>query len=516
MKPTDTTDTRVALYLRQSKDSEGDELAVGRQGDNCTLLVERRGWEVDPARVYVDNDVSASSAKPRPAYQRLVADVEAGLVDVVVAWNLDRLTRRPREIEDWLDWHAQHGVNLLTSEERDPIDLTTESGRMMLRIKAAVARQEVERKGRRQRESNAQGRSMGVPPGGRRAFGYTRLSLGARGMTATRLGAGGVTYPAYGHEPFEPEAGAVRRGYDMLLAGATLRSIARAWNDAGLTTTVGHAWEPYGVRGVLANPRNAALVAPPRAAVTSGQAAAHNLKLSDLPSGSWEPLVTPETWAAARDLLSDPGRRTNPGGMPRSLLSGIAVCGVCGAPMKAGAVRGIQVYRCAITPHLARKRADADHYVTEVVIERLSRKDAADLLVDHDAPDVDKLRAQMREAQQGEADVASLVARGLMSARAAEGSLLEVRRRIAGLEAKLTDAGKADVLKPLVDSTDVRAAWQALDGDGQRAVVRMLMAPEMRSPGKGSRAPRDGAGRLAHTRDTMALNWHRSYAAADS
>ena len=45
---------------------------------------DRRGWEV--AEVYVDNDVSAYSGKPRPAWQRLIADIEAGRIDAVVGW----------------------------------------------------------------------------------------------------------------------------------------------------------------------------------------------------------------------------------------------------------------------------------------------------------------------------------------------------------------------------------------------------------------------------------------------
>jgi site-specific DNA recombinase len=480
------------IYARQSLDvSEG----ITRQVLRCTQLIEARGGVL--GEVYRDNDTSASKTRgPKTAWGRMLAAEPRPLVAV----DLDRLLRGISDLTTIIGT----GRKVVTVDGE--IDLTTADGEFRATMLAGIARFEVRRKAERQRRANGHRRGLGVPAGGRRAFGYTPLERGAASVTATRLGAGGDEYPAYGHEPFEPEAGAVRRGYDMLLAGATLRSIARAWNDAGLTTTVGHDWEPYAVRGVLSNPRYAALVAPPREGTTA--TSLHNLGLADLPAGSWEPLVTPETWAAARDLLADPARRSNPGAMPKSLLSGIAVCGVCGAPMKAGVVRDIQVYRCGLSPHLARKRADADHYITEVVIERLGRPDAADLLADRDAPDVNALRAELREAQQGEANVLGMVARGLTSMRAAEASLRDVRKRVGELEGAMSDAGKADVLGPLVTSGDVRAVWQALDSDRQRAVVRALMAIEMRSPGKGSRAPRDGAGRLAHTAATVALTWH--------
>ena len=64
------------------------------------------------------------------------------------------------------------------------------------------------------------------------------------------------------------------------------------------------------------------------------------------------------------------------------------------------------------------------------------------------------------------------------------------------------------MLGPLVTAGDVRAVWESLDVDRQRAIVRALMSIEMRSPGKGSRAPRDEVGRLAHTAATMPLRWH--------
>jgi site-specific DNA recombinase len=51
---------------------------VTRQEEDCGALCERRGWVV--AEVYADNDVSAYSGKPRPAWQQLISDVQAGAV----------------------------------------------------------------------------------------------------------------------------------------------------------------------------------------------------------------------------------------------------------------------------------------------------------------------------------------------------------------------------------------------------------------------------------------------------
>ena len=506
--------TRAAIYLRQSMDRDGRSEGIDRQRARCRELADRRGWEV--AGEYVDNDVSAS--KPRgagTAWHRLIEDSKAGRIDVVVAVDQDRILRGIRDLVTLMDVGAK-----ITTVDGE-IDLATADGEFRATLAAGLARFEVQRKSERQKRANAHRREQLLPPGGRRAFGYTKLRAGASAAWPARVAADGRSWPDYGHEPLEPEASAVRRGYAMLLAGATLRSIARAWNEDGHTTTVGHPFEAYSVRNVLANPRNAALVAPPREATTPGQAAQQYLRLADLPTGTWEPLVTPETWAAARDLLADPTRRSNPGALPKTLLSGIATCGVCGGAMKAGVVRDIRSYRCSESPHLSRKRDDADHFVTHVVLDRLARPDVAEQIFRRDdAPDAAALREKLLAKQQGEANVLALVAGGHTTLAKAEAMLRDLRAEMSALEAQMSDRGRVDVLGDVVarandagDAYDARwaavaEAWAGLDIDRQRAIVRALMSIEMRSPGKGSRAPRDAAGRLAHTESTLALVWH--------
>jgi DNA invertase Pin-like site-specific DNA recombinase len=50
-----------------------------------------------------DNDVSASSRKPRPAFTRLLELVDAKAMDVVIVWAVDRLVRRLPDLEDLID-----------------------------------------------------------------------------------------------------------------------------------------------------------------------------------------------------------------------------------------------------------------------------------------------------------------------------------------------------------------------------------------------------------------------------
>ncbi len=95
-KTTTTKPLRAALYLRQSLDramgtaEEGQ--AVERQREACLALAKARGWEV--VAVFSDNDVSASTTKARPQFEKMLAAAGQGDIDVVIAWHADRLAAR--------------------------------------------------------------------------------------------------------------------------------------------------------------------------------------------------------------------------------------------------------------------------------------------------------------------------------------------------------------------------------------------------------------------------------------
>jgi site-specific DNA recombinase len=440
------------IYLRQSLDRDGTGAAVDRQREACTKLAEARGWTV--VGEYVDNSVSASTGV-RPQWTRMLADAEAGHFDVILAWALDRLTRSTRDLERLVDLGERTGVRCATAS--GDIDLSTDSGRLVGRILAAVARGEIERKSERQRLANAQRAAAGMPPQGPRALGWK---------------ADGVT-------PHPREADAVAAAYSAVLAGVSLRSVAREWNDAGLTTTRGGAWRPDSVRYVLTNPRNAGLRAVREKAARSWRV---------LGDGTWTGIVSEDTFRAVADLLGDPVRRTTPDTRRRYFLSGLVRCGVCGAPCNTGGTqRGRRTIKCSVSRHLSRSAEPIEEWVTEVVVARLSRPDAAELLVDTERPDVDKLRTETRAKRARLGQLADLLADGTLTPEQVRTSSARLRAEIADAEARMSDSGRVDVLGPLVGADDVRAAWNALGPDRQRAVVDALMTVTLHSPGRGRR-----------------------------
>jgi DNA invertase Pin-like site-specific DNA recombinase len=73
-----TRPVKAGVYLRQSLDRTGEGLAVARQREDNVALAKRKGW--GDVIEYEDNDTSASKGV-RPAYQRMLCDIEDGKID---------------------------------------------------------------------------------------------------------------------------------------------------------------------------------------------------------------------------------------------------------------------------------------------------------------------------------------------------------------------------------------------------------------------------------------------------
>lgn len=423
-----------------------------------------RGWTVTD--VLEENDTSASGKKRRPLYENLLAMIEARQVDVVIAYQMDRLTRSLGELEHLIALSERTGVKVATAA--GDIDLSTEAGRLVGRILASVARSEIEVKARRHRDAQAQAAAEGRRVGGRRPFGYEQ-----DGMTIRPR-----------------EAAAIRQGFEDILAGLPLAEIARRWNSLGLRSQ-SREWSWDNVRVVLLNPRYAGLRAHKGEVV--GPAV-------------WDALVPEETWRAAVGVLKDPARRRGAG--PKRPLTGIALCGypyrswdewkedsgaqACGAHLHAGgAARKYKMYRCSGTMgHIGRKSEPVEEYITEVVFGRLLQPDAVGFLVDDDRPDVGELRVEAMSLRQRLDDLAGLFAEGALTGAQLREGTARARRRLEEIELLMADAGRVDVLGDLVRAPDRDAMaelWEEYSVARRAAVVDTLMEVWVFPPGRGTR-----------------------------
>src|SRR6266487_6885920 len=93
IRPTPTRTVRAVIYTRVSRDDDSKEerLGVQRQEKDLRREAERRRARI--IRVLEDNDLSGSGSVERPAFNRLIEIIDNGEVDLVLAWDLDRLSR---------------------------------------------------------------------------------------------------------------------------------------------------------------------------------------------------------------------------------------------------------------------------------------------------------------------------------------------------------------------------------------------------------------------------------------
>lgn len=447
MKP-----TAAAIYVRISQDREGAGLGVQRQEEDCRALAERLGWRV--VDLYVDNDTSAYSGKLRKGYARLLADIKAGKVAAVIAWHTDRLHRNNRELLDYIDLSVQRKMPTQTVTA-GPLDLSTASGRAAAITLGAWARAESEHKAERIQRAHVQAAQQGRWRGGARPFGYK---------------ADGVTV-----EP--AEARLVRAAYRQLLAGESLAAIMRDWTDRGIHTTTGGNWSYATMRQLLLRPRNYG------ASVHRGEVVG---------VGQWEPLVDEPTWRSAAAILTDPTRRTSGSTQGRWLLAGLALCGVCGdgtttVKSATGRSRGKSriIYRCRSSAHLGRTAEYVDQYVEAVILERLRRPDARNLLVADETADTEGIRIEADSVRKQIKDALRLWNKRLMTTADYEASVEALQAELAVLEEKMTDRSRVVALADLLEAEDPAPVWERLSWAQRRAVVDVLVQVVIHSAGRG-------------------------------
>lgn len=175
---------RAVIYSRISHDPQDRQLGVERQEQDCLRLVSGRGWELafPPFR---ENDTSAStrSSTRRPVYEQMLAQLQAGMADVLVCYSTSRLTRRPLDYERLIRLTQDRGVRIATVVS-GAVDLSTADGRVIARVLAAMDAAEAERIGERISRACLQRAEKGV-----------RLPAGAGRLQADagrRTGGGGA------------------------------------------------------------------------------------------------------------------------------------------------------------------------------------------------------------------------------------------------------------------------------------------------------------------------------------
>lgn len=450
-----STGLRIGIYARISRDRKGFARGVERQIEDNVALAQTTGGTV--AAIYVDNDMSAYSGKPRPDYERMLADIEAGLIDAVIAWHPDRLHRSPAELERFIEIVERWRVEIHTVKVGH-WDLTTPSGRMVARQLGAVARYESEHKSDRATRERQQRADIGLWAGGPRPYGYEP---------------DGVTI-----RPFEQQV--IQGVVGSLSAGISLRAIVTDLNSSGVPTPrSAKRWTSVTVRNLLLKPRIAGL-STYRGAIVG--------------KGAWPALVSEEQWRSVQAILMNPNRRKNNyGAGVRWLGSGIFKCGGCNCyTLSVTAVHGRRkVYRCSSVRerrmsreiHVARDMLRLDEYVELTVVERLSSGDLVDLFMPMpSAVEMNGLRLELAGAKARLDDLSSLFADNRISAAQLAIGSEKLRVRVDELERDLVNMAQVGPLAEFATVADVERHWfgtQPDRSDGLSLMKRRAIIDEL-------------------------------------
>jgi site-specific DNA recombinase len=164
---------RCAVYTRKSSEEglEQEFNSLDAQREACEAYVASQkpeGWVLVPDR-YDDGGISGATLE-RPALKRLLADIEAGRIDIVVVYKIDRLSRALMDFSQLVEVFDRNNVTFVSITQS--FNTTTSMGRLTLNILLSFAQFEREVIGERIRDKFAASRKKGMWMGGFVPLGY--------------------------------------------------------------------------------------------------------------------------------------------------------------------------------------------------------------------------------------------------------------------------------------------------------------------------------------------------------
>lgn len=293
----------MGAYCRVSTEDQSREgYSIPAQKERLLAFCRAQGWDV--ADIYCDEGISGAKME-RPELARLRTDVAAKKVNMVLAWKIDRLSRKVSHLAALVDEFDRAGCAIRSVTE--PFDTSHAAGRAFMQMLSVFAELERETIRERSKMGIRQRVKEGYTHGRPTPFGYRRQGKGV-------------------WEVHEEEAEIVRYIFRRYREGAGAMKIAQelaasSW-PVPATETDGPHYDRLTslmdrVRWMLDNP------------VYAGFAPLGD----ELFTGRHPAIISPDDWQAARALRK--GERAVPNRAKRSVypLSGLAKCGECGRSM---------------------------------------------------------------------------------------------------------------------------------------------------------------------------------------
>ena len=131
----------AGIYIRVSTEDQAREgFSLGEQEEKLRQLCKYKGFEI--FKVYKDAGISAKDMKNRPAFQTMLEDMKNGLINYIVAYKLDRVTRSVRDLEVLISTLEKYHCYLIC--DRDDVNTSTANGRFFVRMLTVLSQLEIE------------------------------------------------------------------------------------------------------------------------------------------------------------------------------------------------------------------------------------------------------------------------------------------------------------------------------------------------------------------------------------
>lgn len=388
---------RAALYTRVSTEDQARKgVSIDGQERLLRERAELEGWEV--VEVYTDDGYSGTTMD-RPALRRLVDDARAGRFDLVAAYHIDRISRRVQHALHLIeDVFVANGISVVLLQQ--PLDLSAATGRATLGFMSVVAQLERDMITERTRLGKAQAAKEGRWRGGPRPFGY-RYDPGSKQLV-----------------PIPEEADTVREIVRLYLhQGWGTTKIAEYLDRTGRSTARGGPWSRAQVWQLLTSLYIAGM---------------QGYRGEVYPAPVTDPIIDRETWDRIQAIIRDRSASMTHGRSYRYLLTGLARCGVCGAPIRgvpkhASRDRIVYYYACqnrSDRDQRRRHRCTLGYFQQPPIDEQVVRKlkEAAATLIKTEI--LTSLNEPEETARQRRTDIENASAR-LRQAEQAKGRLLD-------------------------------------------------------------------------------------------
>lgn len=463
MKP-----TRAILLVRISDDKAGDAAGVARQEEDGRTLADRLGWTI--AEVIVENDTSAYKRRKvklpdgttalrtvRPGFRATLDKLASGERDGLLAWDLDRTARDPRDLEDLIDIVEAKTPRIPVESVTGSLRLANDADVSMARIMVAIANKSSRDTARRVARKHEQLAAEGKPGGGGfRGYGFTaegHVVVEAEAEILREIGArilgdwGGWT--AEQRVGIDPEV------------GESLNSIADDLERRRVPTATGASWSGRSVGTVVSKASVAGL------RTHRGQIVG---------TAVWEAIIPKDRWEEVCLRLAQRAGTTDL--TLQRWLTGVLRCSLCNHALSGSHGNGGPRYWCdrkgGGCGKIAVKASFVEDEVERQVLDLLARPKILYRLQRLATTEVsDQARQELAEDEAQLKELASMWARKEVTFGEYREARGIIEQRVKESRALIVSATPRILRGLLAD--DIQAGWARLTPADKREVVLSLI-----------------------------------------